>query len=246
MLRKDIPRTFTPSLDPAEVARFNALAAQWRNPDGVFRAVHAFNRARVAWLVRSLGPLAPAERKIIDVGCATGLVSEELARLGGEVTGIDASERNIAIAQTCAREAGLDITYEVATPEKMAGDKPCHYTHALALEVVEHVADVTAFLDGVFGCVRPDGRVVVATLNRTWRSWLLGIVLAEYVLKWLPRGTHEWARFVTPQELDRIAARHGFVREVQTGLIFNPFAWRWTTMRSLAVNYMIVYCQPTA
>jgi 2-polyprenyl-6-hydroxyphenyl methylase/3-demethylubiquinone-9 3-methyltransferase len=144
------------------------------------------------------------------------------------------------IARTCAKKAGLAIEYRLATPEEVAMEGTVKYQIVLALEVVEHVEDLPVFLDALFGCARKDGTVVVATLNRTRRSWLTGIWLAEHVLGWLPKGTHSWDKFVKPAELDVVAQKYGFRRVRETGLTFNPLKWKWVTTRSLAVNYMIV------
>lgn len=242
MLRKDTRRGFSPSHDLAEIAKFDAMAAAWRDPDGAYRVVHAFNRARVTWLTGVLeclvGPMATTHPRLLDVGCATGLVSEAMAVRGAQVTGIDAAARNVALAQACAAKAGLAVDYRVALPEELAGEG---YRIVLALEVVEHVLDKDAFLRAVFACAAQDGVVAIATLNRTLLSWLIGIVMAEYVLRWLPKGTHDWRSFVKPSEIDRIAAASGYGRVAETGFTFNPLRWRWQTVKSLSVNYMLVY-----
>ncbi|RYD50602.1 MAG: bifunctional 2-polyprenyl-6-hydroxyphenol methylase/3-demethylubiquinol 3-O-methyltransferase UbiG [Sphingobacteriales bacterium] len=239
MLRKDIKKALSRSLDPAEIAKFDTMATEWRNPTGAYHVIHAFNAARLGWLFKVLAP--GKSMHLLDVGCATGLVSEAFARQGVRVKGIDASERNITLARTCARRAGLPITYAVATPEDIATATPATYSHVLALEVVEHVADANLFLDAVFRCAKPGGTVVIATLNRTWRSWLLGIIMAEYILGWLPRHTHAWHKFVKPQDIDTLAATHGFTCVAHTGFTFHPLRWRWVPVHSRAVNYINVY-----
>ena len=247
MLRKDIKKPLPSGVDAQEIAKFNAMASAWRDPQGAFRVVHAFNKARLAWLQTTLAKLLNVKDfkdiKLLDAGCATGLVSERFAQVGAIVTGIDAAERNIEIARQCAQLAGLDIDYQLATPEEYAQSSPQSYDLVFALEVVEHVADLPSFLDALFRCVKPDGLVVIATLNRTWLAWLLSIVMAEYVLGWLPKGTHDWRRFVTPKELDACANRHNFSRIAETGLGLKPWRRQWATVRSLSANYMVVYRQ---
>ncbi len=241
MLRKDTKRLLPSSVKATEAAKFNAMAAEWRNPSGAFKVVHAFNATRLEWLFKKLESTLRHQQKVLDVGCATGLVSEAFAQRGHTVKGIDVAERNITIARTCAQKAGLTIDYQLEAPEETAATTPAAYDIVLALEVVEHVEDLEAFLDAVFRCVTPQGTVVLATLNRTWLSWVIGIVMAEYVLRWLPKGTHSWHHFVTPKQLDAAAARHSLSCVAQTGITFNPIRWRWQTTRSLAVNYMKLY-----
>ena len=247
MLRKDIIRSspeIAGTADPEQIARFNALAQEWWSPHGQFKVVHEFNAARVEFILKALGDIANAQKpellsglRVADIGCGAGLVSEPLARAGATVTAIDASERNIAIARQHADCAGLEIDYRCSLPEMLAAEG-ASFDAVLSLEVVEHVADVRLFLKTISGLVRPGGRLILGTMNRTALSWLIGIVAAEWVLRWLPRGTHEWSRFVKPEETARLLQQFGFVEVALHGIVFNPLLWRWRASRSAAVNYL--------
>lgn len=245
--------TAAASVDPAEIAKFTAMAEAWWDPDGKFRPLHRFNPVRLEYirdrLCRHFGrnpkdkrPLAGL--RLLDIGCGGGLLSEPLARLGAEMTGLDAAEKNIRIAALHAAESKLDIDYRHATAEDLAaaGDT---FDAVLNMEVVEHVADVDSFLGASAALVRPGGVMIVATLNRTPKSFLLAIVGAEYVLRWLPRGTHEWRRFVRPSELSQGLRRAGLEIAEMTGVAFNPLTDRWRLApRDLDVNYMILAERP--
>jgi 2-polyprenyl-6-hydroxyphenyl methylase / 3-demethylubiquinone-9 3-methyltransferase len=249
MLRKDVSRAWpaaAATADPGEIARFNALAEEWWRPDGAFRIVHAFNRARVAHLRERLpfllgrDPKAArplAGLKIIDVGCGAGLVAEPISRLGAEVIGIDASERNIAVAERHARASGAPAQYRHALPEgcaNLAGT----FDAALSLEVVEHVADLPTFLAALARLVAPGGILVIGTLNRTLRSFLTAILGAEYILRWLPRGTHDWRKFVTPAELELHLSRHAFKVVERCGVSLRIPSLTWTIDDDLAASYL--------
>lgn len=251
MLRKDLIRPSkigTGTADPDEVARFNALAEEWWKPRGKFKVVHAFNAARVDFIVETLaglrrgdGPAPLSGISVADIGCGAGLVSEPLARAGARVTAIDASAHNIAIARRHAeRDDGLAIEYRCALPEDLAREGR-RFDAVLSLEVVEHVADVGLFLDTIGGLVRPGGRLVIATINRTPLSYCLAIVAAEYVLRWLPRGTHEWNRFVEPEETAKRLEALGYAQNALCGISFDPLGWRWGRSRSTQVNYIQVF-----
>lgn len=236
------------TVDPAEIERFSRIAAEWWDPAGKFRPLHKFNPVRLAWLrdvicaAHGRDPLAPlplAGLRIIDVGCGGGLLSEPLARLGASVTGIDAAEKNVKTASAHAQETGVSIDYRAATAEELeaAGER---FDVVLAMEIVEHVADVDLFLAAVAGLARPGGLVFMATLNRTAKSWLFGIVAAEYVLRWLPRGTHDWKRFLRPSELAGGLRASGVTVREMTGVTYNPVSDRFSlSPRDLDVNYML-------
>lgn len=235
------------SVDAAEVAAFEALAAEWWDPDGRFRPLHRFNPVRVGFIrdhvAARWGREAGADRpldglKLLDIGTGGGLVAEPMARLGAAVTGIDPSEKNIAVARTHAEAMGLDIDYRAITAERLAGEG-ARFDVVLALEVVEHVADLGLFLTAAARLVAPGGALVAATLNRTAKAYLLAIVGAEYVLGWLPRGTHDWNKFVTPDELSAALEDRELEVGAVTGVIFNPLAGAWRTSRDTGVNYML-------
>ncbi len=234
------------SVDPAEVARFAAMAEEWWDPTGKFRPLHKFNPVRLGYIRDRIAqhfgrdPLAAkplAGLRLLDIGCGGGLIAEPMARLGASVTAIDASARNIAIASTHAAKMGLEIDYRHATAEDLvaAGEA---FDAVLSLEVVEHVADCAGFLADCGRLVRAGGAMVVATLNRTPKAFLLAIVGAEYVLRWLPRGTHEWRKFVTPGEIADALRDTGLSITHMTGVSYNPVLDVWKLGRDLDVNYM--------
>jgi 2-polyprenyl-6-hydroxyphenyl methylase/3-demethylubiquinone-9 3-methyltransferase len=235
------------TVDQAEVARFAALADQWWDPHGKMRPLHKFNPVRLAYVRDRLcerferDPKALDSLKglrILDVGCGGGLVCEPLARLGAEVVGVDPGRPNIEAARMHAEKSGLAIDYRVATAEQLA-DARERFDTVLALEVVEHVTDVTLFVRRCAEMVKPRGMMIAATLNRTLKSFALAIVGAEYVLRWLPVGTHRWDKFVTPDELEAALAAAGLSVLDETGVIYNPFVDEWRRSKDLDVNYMV-------
>lgn len=242
----------SPSIDQAEVERFSALAETWWDPRGSMAPLHRLNPARLGFLRETLAAHFERDAKslrpfdglsILDIGCGGGLISEPLARLGATVTGIDASEANIAVARAHARGADLEIDYRPASAEALsaAGER---FDVVLALEVVEHVADVEAFLQAAATLMRPGAAFIASTLNRTPKSLLFGIVGAEYLLRWLPRGTHRWDRFLRPSEFAAGLRRQGLhVREIR-GLVYDLLAGEWRIGRDLGVNYLIYATRP--
>ena len=233
--------------DAAEIARFEAMAEDWWNPAGKFAPLHKFNPVRLAFIRDrlcarfGLDPMAELPLKglrLLDIGCGGGLLSEPMARLGATVTGVDASARNIGIAAAHAAQTGIEIDYRAGTVEELVADGEPPFDAVLNCEVVEHVADVELFLQSCAALVRPGGLMVVATLNRTPKSFALAIVGAEYVLRWLPRGTHDWRKFVRPSELAR-GLRAGGVEIVElAGLVYRPLGGDWRIGRDVAVNYL--------
>jgi len=240
------------TVDEREVARFSELAREWWDPSGKMRALHKFNPIRLTYIRdticrrfgrdhRALDCLAGL--RLLDVGCGGGLLSEPLARLKGTVVGADPSATNIAVAARHASDAGLAVDYRATTAEALAeaGER---FDVVLAMEVVEHVADLPVFVARCTEMVKPGGQMLVATLNRTLKSFALAIVGAEYILRWLPRGTHQWHRFVTPNELEALLERGGLRVTDETGLMYNVLTDAWQLSGDLDVNYMIAAERP--
>lgn len=236
------------TIDPEEVARFEALGEEWWDPKGKMAPLHAINPVRLSFLrdvlVRRFGHDPRAMRplkglRILDIGCGGGLLSEPLARMGAEVTGIDPAPGNVDVARLHAEGSGLSIDYRAATAEELASAGES-FDVVLALEVVEHVADVALFVRQAARMVAPGGLFVGSTLNRTPKSFALAIVGAEYVLRWLPRGTHRWDKFVTPEEFEAVLAVAGLDVTERVGLVFDPFAGEWRLAADMDVNYFLV------
>jgi 2-polyprenyl-6-hydroxyphenyl methylase/3-demethylubiquinone-9 3-methyltransferase len=242
----------TSTIDPAEVARFAAMAADWWDPHGSCRPLHKLNPARLGFVRDKLaghfgrditGKVPFAGLKLLDIGCGGGLVSEPMTRLGFAVTGVDATAENIAVAKDHAAVQGLGIDYRCDTAEALVAEG-AQFDAVLALEVVEHVAQPAAFLGSIGRLVRPGGAVVLSTLNRTAKAYALGIVGAEYVLRWVPRGTHSWAKFVKPSELAAAVRGAGLEVQALAGLVYDPLADRWSIGGNLDVNYLMVATRP--
>ena len=238
--------------DPAEIARFSAIADAWWDPNGKFRPLHVFNPVRVKFVRdaamrhfgREHGGLRPLEGlRLLDIGCGGGLLCEPMARLGASVTGIDAAERNIEVARSHAATGALDIDYRCIPAETLA-EQGAQFDVVLTMEVVEHVADPALFLGSVGRLVRPGGLAIAATLNRTARSFAMAIVGAEYVLRWLPRGTHDWRKFLRPSELARGLRAGGLAVSQTVGVGYDPLRRRWSLSDDLSVNYMMVATRP--
>lgn len=234
-------------LDAGEVARFAAMAAQWWDPNGPMKPLHRINPVRLAFLKRAIcAHFGRDERdiralsglKVLDIGCGGGLLCEPLARMGAEVTGIEPAEETIAVARAHAEESGLAIRYVAGLAEALF-DTGEQFDIVLAMEVVEHVPNVDAFVAAAASLVRPGGFFAGSTLNRTLRSYALAIVGAEYVLRWLPVGTHSWEKFVTPREFEAALISAGLEPLAVEGMVFNPLADEWRLARDTAVNYFV-------
>jgi 2-polyprenyl-6-hydroxyphenyl methylase/3-demethylubiquinone-9 3-methyltransferase len=240
------------SLDPAEVAKFERMAAEWWSPDGKFRPLHRLNPLRIGFVrdaicerygrdPRSLRPLEGL--RVLDIGCGGGLLSEPMCRLGAEIVGVDPAPGNIEIARLHAAEGGLRIAYRAATAEDLAAAGET-FDVVLAMEVVEHVADVDAFLATCATMVRPGGILVLATINRTLKALALAIGGAEYVLRWLPRGTHEYRKFVRPSEAEAALAAAGLDVTRRSGVVFSLADGSWKLSGDMDVNYMLAAARP--
>lgn len=236
------------TIDAGEVERFSAMAAEWWDPSGKFRPLHKFNPVRLAYIRdqvaarfgRDPHAAKPFEGlRFLDIGCGGGLLCEPMSRLGAEVVGADASATNIEVAKLHASESGVSIDYRATTAEALAdaGEK---FDVVLNMEVVEHVADVDLFISKCSEMVKPDGIMFVATINRTLKAYGLAIVGAEYVLRWLPRGTHQYNKLVRPEELERALGQAGMRITERTGVTYNPLADRWQRSKDLDVNYMVL------
>ena len=243
----DVTTTESPTVDPVEVARFAALAADWWDPGGKMGMLHKFNPVRLRFIrdaacrrferdPKRLDSLAGL--RILDIGCGGGILSEPLARLGAQVVGADPAVPNIEAAKVHAAGEGLALDYRATTAEALA-DAGERFDLVLAMEVVEHVADVPLFVQRCAEMVKPGGLMIGATINRTLKSFALAIVGAEYVLRWLPRGTHRWDKFVTPNEFEAALERHRLRVIAQTGVVYDLLADRWQLAGDMDVNYML-------
>jgi 2-polyprenyl-6-hydroxyphenyl methylase/3-demethylubiquinone-9 3-methyltransferase len=236
------------TVDEAEVARLSALAAEWWDPRGKMAVLHRFNPVRLGFVKAAVCRRhgrddkrldALAGLRMLDIGCGGGILSEPLARLGAAVVGVDPAQTNIAAAERHAADAGVAVDYRASTAEALA-DAGERFDVVLAMEVVEHVADLDLFVRRCAEMVKPGGLMITATLNRTLKSFALAIVGAEYVLRWVPRGTHRWDKFVTPNELEAALERHGLTVVDETGVIYDLLADRWQLSTDMDVNYMVV------
>ncbi len=235
------------SIDPAEVAKFEAMAAEWWDPNGKFKPLHMLNPCRLDYIVtqiaaqfgRDLKAARPFDGlRLLDIGCGGGLLSEPMARLGATVVGADAAPRNIPVAQLHAEQSGLAIDYRNCAAEDLAGAGEA-FDVVLAMEIIEHVADPQGFVDTCASLLAPGGLMLCSTMNRNPKSYLMAIIGAEHIMRWLPKGTHDWSKFITPDELYELIRKAALDPVDRKGMVFNPVAWRWSLSdRDLSVNYV--------
>jgi len=242
------------SIDPAEVERFSRIAAEWWDPKGKFAPLHKFNPTRLAFIrdqaLHRFGRDPRARRPfegltLLDIGCGGGLLSEPMSRLGFFVTGVDASERNIGTASAHAAEVGVAVDYRCATAEALLGAGE-RFDVILNMEVIEHVADPGQFLRDCAAMLKPGGLMIVATLNRTLKAFALAKVGAEYVLRWLPAGTHDWSKFLKPAELRGFLSEEQLTVDGPYGVVFDPLGGRWRESHDADVNYMMTVMRAAA
>ena len=226
-----------PNVDPAEIAKFDALASRWWDPQGEFRPLHDMNPVRLAWITGQAGGLAG--KNILDVGCGGGILAESMAAAGATVTGIDLAEAPLAVARLHQLESGVEVNYRHGSVEDIAGDMPGSFDVVTCMEMLEHVPDPMAVVAACRKLVKPDGHVFFSTINRNPKSFLMAIVGAEYVMRMLPRGTHEYARFIRPSELDRWLASAGLKLMDISGLHYNPLTRNFRSGGDVDVNYMV-------
>lgn len=237
----------TSTIDPAEVAKFEAMSAEWWDPEGKFKPLHQMNPCRLDYITSQIAaefgrdlsaPLPFQGLRLLDIGCGGGLLSEPMARLGAEVLGADAAPRNIPVARLHAEQSGLAIDYRNTSAEALAaaGER---FDIVLNMEVVEHVADPLAYLTACRDLLKPGGLMICSTLNRNPKSFAMAIVGAEWVMRWLPKGTHDWSKFITPDELYALIRKAGLDPVDRKGMVFNPILWSWSlSARDLSVNYV--------
>ncbi|WP_409432863.1 bifunctional 2-polyprenyl-6-hydroxyphenol methylase/3-demethylubiquinol 3-O-methyltransferase UbiG [Litorimonas sp. RW-G-Af-16] len=241
------------SVDPAEMASFSRMAEDWWNPTGMFKPLHVMNGARLGFIKDALcehfhrDPDAPQPLKglrVLDIGCGGGLLCEPLTRLGASVTGVDALERNLKTAKTHAEQVGLEIDYRHGTIEQLVKSGEAPYDAVLNMEVIEHVANPPEFMADCAAMVREGGVMLCSTINRTIKAFALAIVGAEYILRWLPKGTHQYAKLVKPIEITRWLKDTGLQIEQQTGMTLNPITQNWTFSDDMSINYVTVAQKP--
>lgn len=237
----------TTTVDPAEIAKFEAMAAEWWDMNGKFKPLHMLNPCRLDYITQQIAaeydrdlrtPEPFKGLRILDIGCGGGLLAEPMARLGADVVGADAAPRNIPVAQVHAEQSGLKIDYRCITAEELASAGE-QFDVVLNMEVVEHVADPLGYLTACHDLLKLGGLMICSTINRNTKSYLMAIIGAEHIMRWLPKGTHEWNKFITPDELFGLLSQAGLEPVDRKGFVFNPIAWSWSLSdKDLSVNYV--------
>ena len=235
------------TIDPLEKEKFSKMAEEWWDPTGKFKALHKFNPKRIEFIRDKLvehfsiesdleNPFSNLD--ILDIGCGGGLLSEPMSRLGANVTGIDIVDKNINVAKTHSEEQNLEIDYKITTAEELALGKK-KFDVILNMEVIEHVADPSGYIKTCEALLKDGGLMICSTLNRNPKSFIMAIIGAEYVMRWLPKGTHEWSKFFKPRELENIITKAGLKMVDKKGFVFNPISWQWSISdKDLSVNYV--------
>lgn len=242
------------TIDPQEVAKFEAMAAEWWDPNGKFKPLHMLNPCRLDYITSQIaaefGRDLSAERpfeglRLLDIGCGGGLLSEPMARLGATVVGADAAAGNLPVAQLHAEKSGLVIDYRHTTAESLA-EAGEQFDVVLNMEVVEHVSDPLGYMTACQMLLKPGGLMIASTINRNPKSYMMAIVGAEVIMRWLPKGTHEWKKFITPDELYALIEKAGLSPVDRKGFVFNPVLWTWSlSTRDLSVNYVTASTKPS-
>jgi len=242
------------TIDPQEVAKFEAMAAEWWDPNGKFKPLHMLNPCRLDYITSQIaaefGRDLSAERpfeglRLLDIGCGGGLLSEPMARLGATVVGADAAAGNLPVAQLHAEKSGLVIDYRHTTAESLA-EAGEQFDVVLNMEVVEHVSDPLGYMTACQMLLKPGGLMIASTINRNPKSYMMAIVGAEVIMRWLPKGTHEWKKFITPDELYALIEKAGLSPVDRKGFVFNPVLWTWSlSARDLSVNYVTASTKPS-
>jgi len=241
------------TVDPSEVAKFEAMSAEWWDPTGKFKPLHMMNPVRLDYITDKIaerfgrdlnGPTPFEGLRLLDIGCGGGLLSEPMARLGAQVIGADAAERNIPVARIHAEQSGLDIDYRFTTAEALAEAGEL-FDVVLNMEVVEHVASPIDYLTACRNLLKPGGLMLASTINRNPKSYAIAVFGAERVMRWLPVGTHEWSKFITPAELEELLIQAGLEVTDTSGYVFNPLTWSWSiSEKDLSVNYVTASIRP--
>jgi 2-polyprenyl-6-hydroxyphenyl methylase/3-demethylubiquinone-9 3-methyltransferase len=248
-------QTVQSTVDAGEIAKFEAMAAEWWDVNGKFKPLHMLNPCRLDYITNQIAGEFDRDLKtdkpfqglrILDIGCGGGLLAEPMARLGADVVGADAAARNIPVARIHAEQSGLAIDYRHTTAEAMAAEGE-QFDVVLNMEVVEHVASPIDYLRGCQDLLKPGGLHICSTINRNPKSYMMAIIGAEHVMRWLPKGTHEWSKFITPDELFDLMSKAGLEPVDRKGFVFNPLTWSWKLSdRDLSVNYVTASLKPAS